>query len=542
MRSTLLVLALCATPLLGQHALVLSQSSDTTPESGVHVFTVTRTGGTDFCSVDYTTVLGSAEAEDLVEASGTLVFSGAVSSNTVAVAIKSDSVLEGDEVFSLQLSNVVGTSCTIDASSNDLEVAIVDDDAAQVSLAPVLAVEGDAKVVRQLVATLDNGVEGGFTVDVTLQDGSAVSGEDYEPASATLTFAGSAGEQQMLAIEISGDEVVEDEEAFSAVLANLVQPQGLAVGLGGSASITIADDDFATVEIEGVKQAEGDGGLTDFHFVLRADAAVDSGYTLGVITQDGDPMFPRALGGQDFEPVLAGSVSFTGQAAEQQTFVVKVIGDRFDTEELVEAFHLCFDGPPSFADGRPRAVFLRLDDGSGYAATGFIEDDDIDGDRDGLPRILDPDDNDPDTDGDGVEDGIEHAVGLDPLDPGDASPQPDSDGDGIPDAIEDLFPGLLDRDDPDFDNDGTADGFQLAAGGLPLQGVFLGDVNGDGVVDPADVSHLFRQVRGLRPAATRAVDADINRDGVLDNVDVMLLLYHLRGLHPRQIPIGVFTP
>ena len=101
----------------------------------------------------------------------------------------------------------------------------------------------------------------------------------------------------------------------------------------------------------------------------------------------------------------------------------------------------------------------------------------------------DPDD--PDTDGDGLDDGTE-VNGDNPTDPRD----PDTDGDGLPDGVEDrdgdgmIDPGETDPNNPDTDGDGLFDGAE--------------DADGDGERDPGETDPL---------------DDDSDDDGLLDGED-----------------------
>ncbi len=131
------------------------------------------------------------------------------------------------------------------------------------------------------------------------------------------------------------------------------------------------------------------------------------------------------------------------------------------------------DGLPDFldddddGDGVPTAAEDRDGDGDWF-------DDDIDGDA--LPDYLDPDDADgplADTDGDGLTNDEEAALGTDPLrgdtdgdglSDADEAPRGDSDGDGLPDPL-----------DPDDDDDG-----------IPTRDEGVGDPDGDGIPNYLD--------------------------------------------------------
>ena len=159
-----------------------------------------------------------------------------------------------------------------------------------------------------------------------------------------------------------------------------------------------------------------------------------------------------------------------------------------------------------------------------------VTDTDGDGLTDEEEEALGTDPENPDTDGDGLSDG-EEVLGemvSDPLDPdtdGDGvwdaddvdpiDPYSDSDGDGIAD-IDDVFPldpdessdndgdGVGDNADPDDDNDGLTDEEEAELGTDP----FDPDTDGDGFGDAADVFPLDPQEW-----------ADSDGDGVGDNSD-----------------------
>ncbi|WP_434391686.1 Ig-like domain-containing protein [Melittangium boletus] len=132
---------------------------------------------------------------------------------------------------------------------------------------------------------------------------------------------------------------------------------------------------------------------------------------------------------------------------------------------------------------------------SATVATTFLvgaadpEDADNDGLTDMEEAVAGTHPNNPDTDGDGITDGVEVKVGgTDPL-------NPDSDGDGITDGNEDkdhdglVDPGETDPKDADSDDDGVLDG---------VDG--LDDTDGDGTPD--------------------ALDPDSDNDGLLDGTEL----------------------
>jgi hypothetical protein len=92
--------------------------------------------------------------------------------------------------------------------------------------------------------TLNKAFAGGFDVDWTTTDVTAIDGSDYNSNSGTLTFAGTAGETQTIVINLIDDNIPEfNSETFSVDLSNISQP---AVIIADSQGIgTIIDDEYS---------------------------------------------------------------------------------------------------------------------------------------------------------------------------------------------------------------------------------------------------------------------------------------------------------
>jgi hypothetical protein len=102
---------LYAEPQPGQIALQLA-AQRVDEDAGKAVLTVTRAGAnTGAASVDFATADGSAQAgQDYTAASGTLSFAAGETSKSIEVPISSDSLQEGDETLSVNLSNATGAA------------------------------------------------------------------------------------------------------------------------------------------------------------------------------------------------------------------------------------------------------------------------------------------------------------------------------------------------------------------------------------------------------------------------------------------------
>ena len=175
--------------------------------------------------------------------------------------VADDRTLEGSEQVQVRLDYVLtdGSAGTFTTDGFTLE----DDDFATVSVSDVTVNEdGGTADVQVTVEVSDGDWRSGsgdwgndgpnsrpqllafpVTVDWTTSDGTALAGEDYTAASGTLTLAG-ADLEQILAVALVSDEVVEDEEAFGLTIFNLTPsaPSDAAISISGpDATVTIVD-------------------------------------------------------------------------------------------------------------------------------------------------------------------------------------------------------------------------------------------------------------------------------------------------------------
>ncbi len=228
---------------------------------------------------------------------------------TFGVQTKEDSIVEGDETFTVSMITTVANVTSTDTATG----TIVDDDTATLTIADASADEGDGIT---FTVTLDKAVPSGqFYVDPSFTDGTATKGTDYTVYQESLDFAGTAGEKRTFTVATTEDAAVEPDETFTVGLSVSGNPKTITAT--DTATGTILDDDTPTLTIADASADEGDG----ITFTVTLDKAVSGGLTVTPSFTGG-----TAKKGTDYTATAAG-ISFTGTAGEEQTFTVETLED-----------------------------------------------------------------------------------------------------------------------------------------------------------------------------------------------------------------------
>ena len=272
-----------------------SQVEGDAGDNTVYTFTVTRSGlDTGFTSALYTVSAApgsSVTADDFASGSfptGFVTFADGVASSTFNINLAEDSTVEPGEDFIVTLSipaheptNVANgvPADSIDFINNGQVATIANDDTAVLTVGDVSVLEDSTTNTIQVAVTVDNAVQGGFTVDYSTQDITALVGNsDYVPVSGTLTFAGTAGESQFINIDIVGDADVELDEDFSINLSNVVRLDGTSpaeIDISDTGTVTVLNDDIdlnLEAALVGI-QNEGTGFSSNTTFVYEVTRA-----------------------------------------------------------------------------------------------------------------------------------------------------------------------------------------------------------------------------------------------------------------------------
>src|SRR6185436_9065560 len=222
---------------IGTASVAVSESA------GVVSIPVTRTGGmAGGVTVDFATGDGTAQAgSDYTARSGRLTFLAGETSKLVAVAILGDAVREGDETFTLTLSNPGGGAVL--GPVRVATVTIRDDETG-----PTVQFSAGASSVSEsagnaiVTVTRTGSVAAGQSVVVrTTPAGSASPMTHFTPVNQTVTFA--AGQAMAtVPLPITPNSLIEGDRT---VVVELATPVGLSLGAPRVTTVTIRDDDSA---------------------------------------------------------------------------------------------------------------------------------------------------------------------------------------------------------------------------------------------------------------------------------------------------------
>ncbi len=288
----------------GPFVVTLSQPSSTAT-------TVTYSiGGTATNGADYGTL------------SGTVVIPAMQLTQTIAVSVSDDGVLEPDETIQLTLGAISGDPDISVGAPSSAVATIIDNETAAVSVAASVASASEAGPVHgQFVVSLSQASYSNTTISYTL-GGSATSGSDYTALAGTVVIpAGST--TATIDVTVSDDALLESSESVTLTLSTITGgDSGITLGSPLAATISIADNDTATVSIAANDASASEPTPTNngqftvtMSKVNNTSSPITVTYTLG----------GSADNGVDYAP-LSGSVAIP-VGSSVATVNVNVLGD-----------------------------------------------------------------------------------------------------------------------------------------------------------------------------------------------------------------------
>jgi hypothetical protein len=291
---------------------------DVVEGDGPAVITVTLQEAVAYSvTVDLSTSDGTAQAgQDYTAVSRTLHFTPGTIIETVVVPLLDDALVEGAEFLSLTLANP--SAGAVIGGPNPVPLTIHDDDSLpSVGLSALNYTVTEAAGPAQMTVTLSAPYPLTVTVDYATAAGTALSGEDYEEVSGTLSFVPGTM-VQTLTVPIHDDAL--NEPAFETATLSLFSPTHAVLGPHNPVTLTIVDDDglptalfdepFYTVD-----ETAGAALVTvTLSYPYPLTATVDFATAAGTATP-----------GEDYVAV-SGTLSFA-PGVTVQTFTVPIISD-----------------------------------------------------------------------------------------------------------------------------------------------------------------------------------------------------------------------
>ncbi|MFK7800244.1 MAG: Calx-beta domain-containing protein, partial [Anaerolineae bacterium] len=266
-----------------------------------------------------------------------ILFPAGALTHTGQITVTDDAKVESDETFALSIGNLIANGLAISVSKKISDVAIIenDDSAAVTLVAPEAGFEGNSSLTPfAFTALLDHPVDGGFEVAYQTDSGTADTLLDLVDNDGFLTFAGTAGEEQQIIVNVRGDLAVEPTEAFSVTLGAVSKTSlsNLISVMTDSAIGTIIDDDSAGIFISNGRIVETDlGNNPQLVFTVTLSTEIVGGFSVDYSTADGSATASTG----DYQPI-SGTLNFAGTAFESRPITVTVYGDRIvEADELL---------------------------------------------------------------------------------------------------------------------------------------------------------------------------------------------------------------
>jgi hypothetical protein len=281
------------------------------------VFTVTLSNTSDQkVSVDYTTNDGTATTAntDYFTSTGTLSIAPKTSSGQITVLVNGDTKREGDETYTVDLSNPVGATI---ADGQAIGTISNDDGVPTVSIDDVKVVEGDAGTVDAVfTVSLSNTSDQSVTVDYQTGDGTAtLANSDYNAATGTVKIQPKTS-STTLTVQVNGDTKFENNETFFVTLSN---PVNATIGDGSGIGTISNDDGMSTLSINDVKVNEADGSAT---FSVSLSAPSGKPVTVAYSTSDGS----ATTANNDYVST-SGTLTFADKTETKKTITVPINDD-----------------------------------------------------------------------------------------------------------------------------------------------------------------------------------------------------------------------
>ena len=328
----------------------LSITSPTTAEGNAGTtpltFTVTLSAASgQQVTVSYASAgVTAASGADFAAASGTLTFAPGDTSQTVTVQVNGDLLDEANETLTVTLTSPTNAALGTAVGTG----TITDDDATPtLSINDLSLNEGNAGT-SPATFTVTLSAASGQTVTVNYAAADLTTdGDDFVPASGTLTFTPGVTTQQVT-VNVTGDTAAEADETFAV---NLSSAANATITDGTGQGTIVNDDGVPSITIGDASAAEGAGTVS---FTVTLSEPPAQTVTVNYATASGVATAPA-----DFT-AASGTLTFTPAGPTTQNVVVTIAQDTLS--EAAETFAVNLSAPvnATIADGQ--AVGTITDD------------------------------------------------------------------------------------------------------------------------------------------------------------------------------------
>jgi hypothetical protein len=293
-------------------------------------------------SVTYATSDGTAHAgSDYTLANDVLTFEPGVTSQSFWLSALDAPLTEGNEVFTLTLSNP--DKATLGAPDQATITIIDDEPFVSFKEASYTVAENQGQVT--ITAELSRPIGEPYTVEYTTADGTANAGEDYESTSGKLTF--SEGEiSKNFTVNIVNNSENEQDEMFGLSLSD---SSSTPLSTAAKATVTISDDDRPTVQFRHSDNAIHGVGMATIEVTLNSPAPATA--TVKYETSDGS-----AVAGSDYTAVQGILIFEPGSTS--QAFTIPILASNSNSKE--KTINLTLSGPQKADLGLPDTAVLTI--------------------------------------------------------------------------------------------------------------------------------------------------------------------------------------
>ena len=316
-------------------------------------------------TVDFATATNTAAASDFTATMGTATFNAGANSTTITVPLTSDSLVELDEQFFVNLSNIQSAQRSVLFGDNQAVGTIRNDDHAELSIHDAFGFEDDGPI--RFAISLSQPVDTDILVDLATSFDVAGS-QDFNPINQTVTIpAGSTTTPFDVAVNV--DDTVELDEQFMVRLSNL-QPNNRNVTLVDTEAVgQIINDDLALISVDDVLQEESAESLT---FTISLDHTVDADVLIDYAT------VADSAGPSDFTPVSGTATIAAGNSFATVTVAINDDGlMEFDEQFLLNLSNPRSSGRAvSIGDAQGIATILGAGADARLSITNIAQDED----------------------------------------------------------------------------------------------------------------------------------------------------------------------